>query len=345
MTKSSGSFFSSLLSIFTSLFGKKPANTTPAQPAPVPDSANEPSPLTTSKVLVLVYDPTMEDGQKLSKKMGWKTAEQITTEYMGDILQTSVGTARYQIAQRIDIDEFPAKVGGARYTPETYMKVLRGEMSPLTPSEADMNAILTRFNILPKIARSEIDEVWIFAFPQAGFYESTMGGVGAFWCNAPAIKGAAETCPRRFVVMGFNYERGVGEMLESFGHRAESIMEKTFEKLVGSTNLWQRFIRYEKSAPGHAACGNVHFAPNSERDYDWNNPNPVQSECDDWLKNFPDFKGGDFVRTVGADEWGSGDIREHHKWWLKHFPHVSGRKNGIHNNWWQYILDANKVKV
>jgi hypothetical protein len=82
--------------------------------------------------------------------------------------------------------------------------------------------------------------------------------------------------------MGFSYERGVGEMLENMGHRAESIMEKTFEGLPAIQNLWRRFIRYEKTAPGRAALGNIHFAPNSLRDYDWNNPASVSSECDDW---------------------------------------------------------------
>ena len=38
---------------------------------------------------------------------------------------------------------------------------------------------------------------------------------------------------RRFVIMGYNYQRGVGEMLESFGHRSESILEKTFARLTG----------------------------------------------------------------------------------------------------------------
>jgi hypothetical protein len=132
-------------------------------------------------------------------------------------------------------------------------------------------------------------------------------------------------------------------MLEAFGHRAESIMLKTFEKLVGNANQWQRFIRYDQKDPGKAACGNVHFAPNSERDYDWNNPRSVPSECDDWLLNFPNFKGGETIRAVKASEWGSGEIRAHHTWWLKHFPHVAGRLNGIHNNWWQYMIDPNKV--
>ena len=119
-------------------------------------------------------------------------------------------------------------------------------------------------------------------------------------------------------------------------------MEKTFGRLSGDANLWKRFIRYEKTAPGKAALGTIHFAPNSERDYDWNNPSTVKSECYDWLLNFPDFKAD--IRDVTATEWGSGDIRAHHKWWLKHIPHVAGRQNGIHNNWWQYIIDPQSVR-
>jgi hypothetical protein len=261
---------------------------------------------------------------------------------MTDILQNSHEMARYQVVERIDVDEFPAKVGGFRYTPQTYLDVLRGTSPPYTPQEVDYYAIIEQFNLLDRVARDEIDEVWIFNFPHAGFYESIMAGPDAFWCNAPALKNT-EASGRRFAIMGFSYERGVGEMLESFGHRVESIMEKTFQPLSGDANLWRRFIRYEQVAPGKAAVGNIHFAPNSERDYDWNNPSTVKSECFDWLLNFPDFQGD--VREVTASEWGNGDIRLHHQWWLKHIPHVAGRQNGIHNNWWQYMIDPQNVKV
>ncbi|MFZ5856567.1 MAG: hypothetical protein ACOYZ6_07035 [Chloroflexota bacterium] len=343
MTKSSGNFFASLLDFILSLFKKKeptPAPT-PTLPTGLPDSTDEPAAITTSKVMLIVYDPTMEDGQKLSQKMSWYRPDDLVTAFTADILQYSHGMARYQIVQRHMLDEFPVKTDGYRYTPQAYLDVLRGVSQPHVPQDADYTAILNRFNVLSKITSGEIDEVWVFAFPYAGFYESAMGGAGAFWCNAPPLKNTAQ-CPRRFVVMGFNYERYVGEMLESFGHRTESILVKTFEKLAGDANLWTRFIRYEKSAPGRAACGNIHYAPNSERDYDWNNPAPVSSECYDWLLNFPNFKGD--VRTVTAAEWGSGDIRLHHQWWLNRIPHVEGRKNGIHHNWWQYIIDPNKLK-
>jgi hypothetical protein len=326
-----------------SLFGKKkPEPEPPPQPPAPATDPNEPAEITVSRVLVIVYDPVMNPatGQKLSEQQGWKRIEDLATGFMADILQYSYGMARYQVVERIEVNEFPAKVDGFRYTPQTLMDVLRNVSPPYMPQEADYYAIIEQFDLLTRVARNEIDEVWMFGYPHAGFYESIMAGPNPFWCNAPALKNT-EASQRRFVIMGFSYERGVGEMLESFGHRVESILDKTFEGLTGDANLWQRFIRYEKVAPGKAAVGNIHFAPNSERDYDWNNPSTVKSECYDWLLNFPDFKGD--IREVTASEWGNGDIRAHHQWWLKHIPHVNGRQNGIHNNWWQYIIDPQNV--
>jgi hypothetical protein len=220
------------------------------------------------------------------------------------------------------------------------MDVLRGAQ-PHKPEGVNYQAILTGFNVMARVARRDIDEVWVFSFPHAGFYESTMGGAGAFWCNAPPMPGTAG-CPRRFVVMGFSFERGVGEMLEAFGHRAESILTKLFEKKTGDDNLYARFSRYDKLAPGKAEVGTIHFAPNSQRDYEWDNPGRVMSNCYDWL-NFPRFQGD--VREVGPEEWGGGEIRAHHRWWLQHLPKMAGRTGGVVNSWWQYILDPNLVNL
>ena len=326
---------SDFLNAFSNLFK-------PVQSKYPADSTTEPAQITQSKVLVIVYDPVMDKstGVKLSQQRKWYRPTDLITGFMADLLQVSGGMARYQIVQRVDVDEFPAETDGFRYTPQTYMDVLRGATPPHTPSEADYQAIISKFDILQRVARNEIDEVWIFAFPHAGFYESTMAGPGAFWCNAPVVKNT-ESSKRRFVVMGFSFERYIGEMLEAYGHRSESIMDKTFSKLSGDSNLWKRFTRYEKIAPGKAACGNIHYAPNSRMDYDWNNPTPITSECYDWQLNFPNFKGD--RRVVGPSEWGGGDIREHHKWWFNHFPRVAGRKNGIHNNWWQYVVNPQQV--
>jgi len=314
-------------------------------PAKYPsDSVSEPAQITTSKVLLLVYDPVMDksSGMTLSQKQNWQNPSDLVTGFMADMLEVSGGMLRQQVVERINIDEFPAKTDGFRYTPQSLLDVLSHAAPPHMPQEVDYQAIITKYKILQRVASNEIDEVWIFGFPYAGFYESTMGGPGAFWCNSQPLANTSAS-GKRFVIMGFSYERGVGEMEESFGHRSESILEKTFSKTTGDANLWARFTKYDKIAAGKSACGSVHFAPNSQQDYDWNNQTPVQSECYDWLLNFPNFKGD--VRTVAASEWGSGEIRAHHKWWLKHFPHVAGRKNGIHNNWWQYTGRPQNVIV
>ena len=333
------------MSIFDSFFRRRKASPPAAnQPITALDNSDEPVQVTALKTLVIVYDPVVEprSRKRLSEFMHWNRVEDLATGFMNDILQTSGGLARYQIIQRIDVDGFPAKVDGYLYDAQTYLNVVRGINRPYMPQEANYYAIIERFNILSLIARKEIDEVWIFNFPHAGFYESIMGGPSAFWCNAPPLQNT-EAAKRRFVIMGFSFERGVGEMLENMGHRAESIMEKTFEGVPAIQNLWKRFIRYDKIAPGKAAAGNIHFAPNSQRDYDWNNPAPVLSECDDWLKNFPNFKGE--TRTVTAADWGNGDTRKHHAWWFRHLPKTAGRKNGILHNWWQYVMDPNHVKT
>jgi len=54
--------------------------------------------------------------------------------------------------------------------------------------------------------------------------------------------------------------------------------------------------------------------------------------------SFPAFKND--VREVNADEWGNGDMRILHKWWLNHLPKVAGRTSGVVNNWWQYVMGS-----
>jgi hypothetical protein len=129
-----------------------------------------------------------------------------------------------------------------------------------------------------------------------------MGGASAFFCNSAPLPYTAN-CPRRFVVMGFNYERGIGEMLENLGHRAEAILARLFRAesflqwtytpersprtVTGtSLNLFERFLCFDQIAPGKANVGTVHYAPNSRQDYEWGNPAPVLSCADDWL-HFP----------------------------------------------------------
>jgi len=89
-----------------------------------------------------------------------------------------------------------------------------------------------------------------------------------------------------------------------------------------------------------AEVGTIHFAPNSERDYDWGNAKRVSSRSHTWY-DYPDLEGE--PRLVECSEWGGGDIRLHHLWWFRHFPHSEGSSGDVLNDWWSYVIDPNHV--
>jgi hypothetical protein len=346
MNNPSGNGWASFWSFLRSLFGSQKVSGgagTPAQPAVPPDNTAEPARIVTSRVLLVIYNPCMEaaSGATIIQTMHWNNPDDLCNSFIQDILETSGGLARYEIVQRVELNEFPALSDGFRYDPQTYLAVINKTQPAHQPIYADYQAILTGLNVVPRITNREIDEVWVMGFPQAGFYESTMCGTGAFWCNSQPQTWSSG-CNRRFVVMGFSCERGGGEMLHSFGHRTESILTQTFAKTQGKANLYAQFALYDKVAPGNAQVGNIHFPPNGDRDYDYDNPRKVPSNCYDWY-NFPVFKND--IREVNAEEWGNGDMRMLHKWWLKHLPKVAGRTSGVANNWWQYTMDPNLVNL
>jgi hypothetical protein len=292
--------------------------------------------LISPRVLVVVFNPLIDPVRRvgLQAHMGWNRVEDLIGGYIRDVSECSGGLVQYRVVDRREVAEFPVKIDGFRYTPQSYLDVITHRSSAHAPDDVDYHRIVEEFNVLERVENNELDEVWLFGYPYAGFYESRMAGSGAFWCNAPPLENT-QRCSRRFVIMGFNYERGVGEMLEDLGHRTESILEAVYAGKTGERNLWQRFCRYDRAAPGKAEVGNVHFAPNSLRDYDWGNRRFVFSRCDDWL-NYPHLEGK--ARRVNCKEWGNGDTRLHHRWWLSHLPRASGSTDGIANNWWRYVL-------
>jgi len=293
------------------------------------------------RVSLIIHAPTIpsEGGRRVQHIFGWNDPDQLVAHFISDMRSASYGIVNYQVVERFEVDAFPIKADGFRYQAEHYAALWRRRSGFHQPDLVDYSTLLEEFDTLRKVQTGAIDEVWLMGFPYGGYYESRMAGPGSFWCNSPPLE-AWEAAGRRFVVMGFNYERGVGEMMESYGHRTESILTKVHERVGGPENFWERFTRYDQRNPGQAEVGNIHFAPNSVRDYDWGNRRVVPSACDDWY-DFPTLPGR--TRTVDCSEWGNGDIRLHHLWWYRHLPHVEGETHGVLNNWWAYVVDPNRV--
>ena len=294
------------------------------------------------RVLSIVHNPRipLAGDRPLSSALGWNDPAVLAERYAADVRECSYGLVDYQVVERIDVDGFPVKADGFAYTPDMYWSNWQRRGGWHRPDGVDYLRLVQEFDLIARIDSGAIDEVWLFGGPYFGYYESIMGGPGAIPCNAPPLRGT-EHARRRFVIMGFNYERGVGEMLEDLGHRSEDILRHVYRNTQGDANLWERFTRHEQTHPGRAECGNVHFAPNSVRDYDWGNSRPVVSRSRSWL-TFPDLDAT--ARRETCAEWGNGDIRLHHLWWFRHFPHVEGGADGVSWNWWEPVADPDRIR-
>ena len=44
-----------------------------------------------------------------------------------------------------------------------------------------------------------------------------------------------------------------------------------------------------------------------------------------------------------AADWGKGEMRAHHVWWLNRLLKTEGKTSGVSNNWWEYAVDPNLV--
>jgi hypothetical protein len=176
-------------------------------------------------------------------------------------------------------------------------------------------------------------------------WEAAMAGQGAYWVNGVPYPAAGGD--RAFVIMGWNYERGVAEAIHSWGHRAESTMA---DKVYGQwcqhrCNTWSRFALLDIHQPGLGGVGNVHFPVNGTSDYDYGNSRSVASNADAWL-TYPNLN--ENTRVFNFTEWsppGGDHQRNYLNWWYAHMPHAGGRApDGYLSNWWRYLCDVDQFK-
>lgn len=188
----------------------------------------------TRKVLVIDFHPS-------AVPVRWNRSDDLIPKYIQTMRKASKDILAYQVVEKLEVPEYPVLMGGRQYTDTTYAGVLADGRTALRDANgsyllADYEQIIQKFDLLKKIESVQIDEVWMFGGPYFGFYESRMVGKGAFWCNGPAME---KVC-RRFIIMGFNYERDVKEMIHDYGHRAESVLAKQFGSEAYLRKMYQQ---------------------------------------------------------------------------------------------------------
>ncbi len=307
------------------------------------------------RIIALNYNAIMPSrgDQRLNVVGGWYNPAWLNDTYISDMADGSHDIVKYRLVKTMDLDYFPIKYDGFRYThgdmwtPGSYLYSWRVGMWHL-PDGIDYRAVIRDFDLARRCDKGEVDEVFMQGAPSFGYWESHMVGKGAYWCNSSGLQKSANA--NKFIIMGFNYERGAECTVHDYGHRAESIMRYTY----GSWNMWNPlhdwdfFTQNLSNSQGPIyGCGNDHFPPNAESGYDYINTEHVTSNAIDWLNNYPDLIGQ--TTLVNRDAWGmvGGDYhRGYFIWWYQHMPHMDGRNNNHGydrlNNWWGYLQDLNR---
>lgn len=306
----------------------------------------------TVNVIVIDYDPILKtrDNKRLHEYMKWSDPRVLTQKMVEDARKASGGYVNYKVIDFIEYDGFPTKVTGYTYEEKAFLDMWEKDRSKYIPGMTSFKAMFKQFNLMERVKKENVGEIWLWGAPYFDWDElhyKIPGDKIPYATDNPWFYRPYDIpdCGKTVWIMGWNYERGEGEMLESYCHRIESILSLTVGKGIwdhkrNGENVWNRFTRVDKDFPGESEVGGVHYAPNSKSDYDWNNKTVVSTYADDWLTypKLPRIK-----KQLNAETGHWDGIVNHHMWWMSHLPKAPGATDGFYNNWWQYIVNYDEA--
>jgi hypothetical protein len=303
------------------------------------------------KATVVIYDPliTKADGSKvaLSAYMNWEDPQDLVGRYRRAIKSITNGRVQYGLLKTVIVRDFHKKADGFKYTQAGYLACMADANACHMPDAADVLATLASHNVCTDANAGLVNELWMFGGPYFGYWESQLTGPGAFDYNSPPLPGSA--CTKLLPIMGFNYERSLAEMLHDNMHRTEATMSRVYGSWAQNrdANNFDRFGRVAFQSPdfAYSGCGSAHFTPTSTSDYDYANPNPVMSNCDDFF-NYPNLKPpATVLKTTSCQAWGCNDVA-YYRYFFQHLPKAAGTgPDGKFNDWWRYLIKPNDIAL
>lgn len=317
------------------------------------------------KVYLLVFDPVLANGKKLTEEKGYRNYNGLNTEAINFFKRATNNRVNYSIAITREINDREVKdttgnvisnlwkkwlpksdEAHSFYTEQRILDVLNKKAPPLSPDIMDYNVILNSadLDICGKLNRGEIDELWMYGGPYFGFYEAAqaapVSGKTGFSTNGPVF--TSNSCQKILPIMGFSYEREYETMIEDFGHRTEGTMR------FANAKEWGKYVLNRAETPGQPVygCGWMHYSPNTNviaDAYLHNLKDNVKTNCEDYA-NYPNLNNPVAVaKEINCTEWGC-TTAGYFEWWFKYLPHFTGvDSQNKFNDWLLYAFDPNKA--
>ena len=330
-----------------------PPKQTPPPPAPAPPPQ---LPVVAGKdtsynlgVLVIKYFPLTSNGQNIDTSVtgdvggSYASVRQHTVDITNGLL-TYLPKATQYLGYTYGGDS-PAITYHVVATIEHTTPVpINSTIHPGHPTYPDYYGIMSSHNICSYVDGQGVHEVWLFAYqgpnkpgtnyPYLDIEESKMSGPygdisnSYEWNDMPV-------CQHTYVVYTFNDGRGTAEAEHSWGHQIEAELRTVDGNLFG---LFQG-PNHPQALGVTGRCGSVHNPPNARYEYDWANPTPQPSDCEDWQ---PDGLGA--TTQISCLVWGCNDISDTNNAQLNYmvwmWQNLPGRNNTKTyqgkqlRNWW-----------
>jgi hypothetical protein len=325
-------------------------------------------------VLVFRYLPT-RDGRSIDTSYDsdfWNLGE-ISVEQMKQRIDSFDRRVKFMLEEgsRFRGYKNPNATPSIGYTVVSYITVYEptppGKPNNQSPARffVDYEGLFERFNVRSLVENLGVKEIWFWShtvLPDFPAYdpayhpldrfrvslESEMAGPNGRICNC-GIESGLPQYKKTYVLYNQNGRRTQAEVVHAHGHQLERILRHV-NAYDPDTNLFvERFEGHDSSGKfSRGRCGNTHFPPNGEKDYDYENMHPFPSDCEDWLPS------GGPTKPISAATWAAIPYQwpdsnvpqktesQYYIYWMQAMPGINNqiRHSGlVMSNWWQFTAD------
>jgi hypothetical protein len=217
---------------------------------------------------------------------------------------------------------------------------------PDQPPMTDYPAILRRIDAQRWVDGEGVKEFWIWGYHggRVKLWESNMAGPYGDVSNSDRNPSDLPIYRHTYTVYHYNYQRGTAEAMETHMHQLEHVLNHFDGRDITPPPGWPDLLFWGKFVGSDSThhlldprrAGWSHYPPNAERDYQWDNPDSVLTDIEDWR---PDGSGAQ--RRLGCARWGC----DHLQWFIYWNQNIPGHDNGLTyqgkplQNWWLPLAD------